>query len=98
MQKKTRGSDASEFCLVLTPSGSAARRASDAVLKRFAILADETRRKLAAHVAELVQSSVEHGGRRPITVTLALGSHAIRGEIADERDLVSFEMPLTAPA
>jgi anti-sigma regulatory factor (Ser/Thr protein kinase) len=69
---------------VLTPTHGAARRASDAIRERFRILAEETRRDLAAVVGELVQSSVDHGPGRPITVTVMLGADAIHGEVSDQ--------------
>jgi hypothetical protein len=86
--------DASEFCLVLTPTWGAAARASEAIRERFATLAAETRSHLAAVVADLVQTLVDQGFGRPITVTVALGADAIRGEVADHHDLVPFEIRL----
>jgi hypothetical protein len=83
MELKTSAAGGGEFCLVLTPSLEAAGRASEAIRQRFTILAAETRSNLAAVVAELVQNSVDHRPGRPITVTVALGADAIRGEVAD---------------
>jgi anti-sigma regulatory factor (Ser/Thr protein kinase) len=92
METKTRAADANEFCLVLTPTSDASVRASAAVMERFAMLAEGTRRDLAAVVAELVQSSVDHGPGRPITVTVALSNDAIHGEVSDHGN------PTVAPA
>ena len=39
---------------------------------------------LTAVVTELVNNAVAHGPRRPITVALAVGDDAIRGEVADQ--------------
>jgi anti-sigma regulatory factor (Ser/Thr protein kinase) len=75
--------DASEFCLVLTPTWGAAARAGEWIRERFAALAAETRRDLAAVIAELVQNAVDHRPGRPIVVTVALGDDAIHGEVAD---------------
>jgi hypothetical protein len=95
MVTKTQAPDANEFCLVLTPTLSAPVRAREATRQRFGMLADETRRELAAIVGELVESSVERRPRKPITVTVVLGADSIRGEVADQSDLVPFEIPLT---
>jgi hypothetical protein len=91
METKTRAGDANEFCLVLTPTSGASVRASAAVMERFTMLAEGTRRDLATVVAELVQSSVDHGPGRPITVTVALGDDAIHGEVSDQGN------PIVAP-
>lgn len=95
MKTKTRPPDTTEFCLALTPAPGAAARASDAVLRRFTALAEETRRELAAVVTELVESSVERGPGRPITVAVLLGADAIRGEVADHEGFVPFEIAVT---
>jgi anti-sigma regulatory factor (Ser/Thr protein kinase) len=92
METKTRAADANEFCLVLTPTSGASVRASAAVMERFTMLAEGTRGDLATVVAELVQSSVDHGPGRPITVTVALGDDAIHGEVSDQGN------PIVAPA
>jgi Histidine kinase-like ATPase domain len=89
---ETRAADANEFCLVLTPTSGAPDRASAAVMERFTMLGEETRKDLAAVVAELVQSSVDHGPGRPITVTVALGDDTIHGEVSDQGN------PTVAPA
>ena len=83
METKTRAADANEFCLVLTATLDAALRASEAVRERFRSLPQETRRDLAAVVAELVQSSVERRPGGPITVTVVVGSDEIHGEVSD---------------
>ncbi len=98
MKTKTQAPDANEFCLVLTPNAGAAFRASEAIRQRFALLADEIRRDLAALVGELVEDSVERRPRKPITVTIVLGDGAIRGEVSDPDSLVPFEIPLARPA
>jgi hypothetical protein len=98
MKTKTQAPDANEFCLVLTPTAGAPFRASEAIRQRFAALADEIRRDLAALVGELVADSVERRPRKPITVTVVLGDGAIRGEVSDQGELVPFEIPLARPA
>jgi hypothetical protein len=96
MGPKTRANDA-EFCLVLTPTRWAPMRASEAIREHFGMLAEETRKHLAAVVAELVQSSVDRRPRTPITVTVALGLNSIHGEVSDHLgDLVPFVIPLAA--
>ncbi len=95
MERETRATELTDFCLVLTPTVGAADRASEAIWKRFAFLADEIRREVAAVVAELVQSSVERRPRKPITVSIALEADSIHGEVSDG-DLVPFQIPLPA--
>lgn len=90
MKPKTRAAGPTDFCLVLTPNAGAAGRASQAILKRFELLAEEIRRDLAAVVAELVHHSVERGARRPITVTIAMDAGAIHGEVSDRGNPVAF--------
>jgi hypothetical protein len=90
----TRDADLTDFCLVLTPTLGAAERASEAIRKRFAFLAEETRDEIAARVAQLVQSSVDGRPRKPITVSIALDTDAIRGEVSDHGDLFEFEVSL----
>lgn len=94
METETRAAELTDFCLVLTPTLTAAERASEAIWKRFTFLAEEIRREVAAVVAELVQSSVERRPRRPITVAIALDADAIHGEVSDHGDLVPFRIPL----
>jgi hypothetical protein len=94
MEIETRAPELTDFCLVLTPTLTAAARASEAVRKRFTFLAEETRLQVAGVVAELVESSVERRPRKPITVAISLDSDAIRGEVSDQGDLVPFEIPL----
>jgi anti-sigma regulatory factor (Ser/Thr protein kinase) len=89
--------DAGEFCLVLTPTTSAPARASDAILHRFGILAEEIRRDLAAVVAELVGNAVERGPGRPITVVIGLGPDAIRGEVSDQGGSPVAAAPVSSP-
>jgi hypothetical protein len=86
--------DANEFCIVLTPGQSAPASASEAIRRHFGALAEEIRSNLAALVGELVERSVERRPRSPITVMAVLGTDAIRGEVSDPGDLVSFEVPL----
>ena len=90
----TRDADLTDFCLVLTPTTGAAERVSEAVRKRFAFLAEETRDELVARVAELVQKSVDGRPRKPITVSIALETDLIHGEVSDG-DLFPFQIPLT---
>jgi hypothetical protein len=94
MKPKTQARDANEFCLVLTPTMSAPGRASEAIRRHFGALAEEIRSNLAALIGELVEKSVERRPRRPITVLVLLEADAIRGEVSDPIDLVSFEIPL----
>jgi hypothetical protein len=94
MEPEKKAMDAGEFCLVLTPTWGAAARASEAIRERFTALAAETRGHLAAVVAELVQGFVDQRPGGPITVTVAVGADAIRGEVADHNDLVPFEIRL----
>jgi hypothetical protein len=94
MEPKTQARDANEFCLVLTPGVSAPVRASEAIRQHFGALAEEIRSNLAALISELVEKSVERRPRRPITVMVLLEADAIRGEVSDPIDLVSFEIPL----
>jgi anti-sigma regulatory factor (Ser/Thr protein kinase) len=95
MKLKTRTSpDASEFCLVLTPTAAAASRASGAVKARLTLLEEATRRDLAAVVGELVQNAVERRPGTPITVSVAVVADTVRGEVADQGGIASFEIPL----
>jgi hypothetical protein len=96
MEMKTGAAELTDFCLVLTPSLTAAGRASEAIRKRFTFLAEETSREVAAVVAELVQRSVERRPRKPITVTIALDPDAIRGEVSDHGGIVPFQIPVPA--
>jgi hypothetical protein len=96
MEPKTQASDANEFCLVLTPTIGAPFRASEAIRQHFGALADEIRSHLAAVVGELVENSVERRPRKPITVMVALGADAIRGEVSDQGEVSGqFEIPLS---
>jgi len=61
---------------------------------RFRSLPEETRRDLAAVVAEQVTNSVARDRAGPITVAVAVGADAIHGEVSDQGDLVPFELPL----
>jgi hypothetical protein len=94
METKTQVPDPNEFCLVLTPGLSAPGRASEAIRQHFGGLAEEIRSNLGALVGELVERSVERRPRSPITVMAVLYADAIRGEVSDPVDLVSFEVPL----
>jgi hypothetical protein len=94
MGAKTRAAQTKDFCLVLSPDRSAHLRASEALRERFRLLAEETRRKLVAVVAELVDDAVARRCGWPIRVTVVLGRDSIRGEVADQADLVAFEIPL----
>jgi hypothetical protein len=97
MEMETRAGDLTDFCLVLTPTLSAADRASEAIIKRFTFLPEGMAREVANLVADLVESSVERRARGPITVVIALEQDAIRGEVSDRSEIVPFELPL-APA
>ncbi|HEY6638577.1 MAG TPA: hypothetical protein VIZ61_12910 [Solirubrobacterales bacterium] len=94
METKTQLPDPNEFCLVLTPGLSAPVRASEAIRQHFGALAEEIRGNLAALIGELVEKSVERRPRRPITVMVVLEADAIRGEVSDPIELVSFQIPL----
>jgi hypothetical protein len=98
MEIETRAPELTDFCLVLTPTLTAAARASEAVRKRFTFLPEETRREVASVVAELVETSVERRPRKPITVVISLDSDAIRGEVYDQGDIARFEIPLAPPS
>jgi hypothetical protein len=89
-----RAADANEFCLVLSPDFRAGAQARHAVQRRFPVLGDETRTRLGAVVADLVETSVERRPGRPITVTIAVGAESIRGEVADQGGFTEFEIPL----
>ena len=91
-------SELTDFCLVLTPTLTAAERASNSIQSRFVFLAEETRTQLATQVAELVGGSVERRAGGPITVVIALEPDAIHGEVSDRKDLFPFEMPLARAA
>jgi signal transduction histidine kinase len=84
MDSNKTAADAPELCLVLSPNRGAGFRAREAVRQRFRILAEATRRDLVAVVTELVNNAVEHGPRKPITVTVVIGVDSIRGEVADQ--------------
>jgi anti-sigma regulatory factor (Ser/Thr protein kinase) len=88
MEMKTTAVGGSEFCLVLTPTWSAAIRAREAILRGLGILSEQTRRDLATVVFELVQNSVDHGPRRPIIVTVVVGGNSIRGEVSGHAPVV----------
>jgi len=94
MDPKTRAADTNDFCLVLTPELVASAYAARAIREHFRALAEETRRKLVGVVSELVERSVEQRPDTPITVTAALGSDSIRGEVADHAGFSTFEIPL----
>jgi hypothetical protein len=97
MEMTTSAADLTDFCLVLTPTLTAAGRAADAVRKRFEFLDQGIRKDLASRVADLVGSSVERRSGGPITVIIALERSAIHGEVSDRTELVPFQIPL-APA
>lgn len=71
-----------EYCLVLTPTSTAALRASEAVRTRFQDLQAEARRDLADVVHSLVHNTVLHGPTKAITVTIAASDYLIRGEVS----------------
>jgi anti-sigma regulatory factor (Ser/Thr protein kinase) len=74
-----------EFRLVLSPDTEAGWRARQALRQRFAdSLSARTLIDLIAVVTELVNNAVAHGPRQPISVALAVGEEAIRGEVTDE--------------
>lgn len=93
MRDKSRA-ETNEFCLVLTPDLSAPERASRAIGEHFGTLAEETRRELAAVVADLVDRSLEHRPLTPITVTAVRGHDSVRGEVGHNGDLAAFEIGL----
>jgi anti-sigma regulatory factor (Ser/Thr protein kinase) len=74
-----------EFHLVLSPDREAGWRVRQALRDRFSeSLAPMVLIDLTSVVTELVNNAVTHGPGRPITVTLAIGSETIRGEVADQ--------------
>lgn len=85
MESKKRASHSDEFRLVLSSNRRAGSRARQAVRQRFSeALPSATLRDLIMVVNELVNNSVEHGPRKPITVTLVMSGESIRGEVADQ--------------
>jgi hypothetical protein len=95
MRDKTRVAETNEFCLVLTPDLGAPGQASDAIREHFRNLAEETRRKLAVVVADLVDRAVEQRPVTPITVTAVRGEGSVRGEVGEQGNHAAFEIPLT---
>ena len=93
MRDKT-AAETNEFCLVLTPDLGAPAYAGRAIQEHFRTLAEETLRKLAALVADLVHRAVEARPPTPITVTAVLGPSSVRGEVGEQGNLASFEIPL----
>jgi hypothetical protein len=71
-----------EYCLVLTPTSTAALRASEAVRRHFEDLQGDTRRDLSDVVHALVHNTVMHGPKKAITVTIAVSDYLIRGEVS----------------
>ena len=94
MRDKKTVAETNEFCLVLTPDLGAPGQASDAIREHFRTLAEETRRKLAAVVADLVDRAVEERPVTPITVTAVRGPGSVRGEVGEQGHLAAFEIPL----
>ena len=94
MRDKTSAAETNEFCLVLTPGLGAPGQASHAIREHFRTLAEETRRKLAAVVADLVDRAVEQRPPTPITVTAVRGPGSVRGEVGEQGNLAPFEIPL----
>jgi anti-sigma regulatory factor (Ser/Thr protein kinase) len=85
MESKKRASRSDEFRLVLSPNRRAGSRVRQAVRQRFSeTLPSAALRDLIAVVTELVNNSVEHGPRKPITVTLVVTGDSIRGEVEDQ--------------
>jgi hypothetical protein len=95
MREKTRAAETNEFCLVLTPDLGAPAHASKAIREHFRTVAEETLRKLASLVADLVDRSVAHRPLTPITVTAVRGEHSIRGEVGHNGDRAAFEIALS---
>ena len=71
-----------EYCLVLTPTKTAALRASEASWRHFESLEDEPRRNLATVIRALVEHSVDQGPEKAITVNVSVSEHSIRGEVS----------------
>jgi hypothetical protein len=94
MRDKTTTAETNEFCLVLTPDLGAPGYASSAIREYFQTVAEETRRKLAAVVADLVDRAVEQRPMTPITVTAVRGEGSVRGEVGDQGNQAEFEIPL----
>jgi anti-sigma regulatory factor (Ser/Thr protein kinase) len=83
--KSTPPRQPGEFRLVLSPNPGASRRAREAIRERFTpSLAQPVLEDLLSVVSELVNNAVEHGPKRPITVTLVTGEESIRGEVSDQ--------------
>jgi hypothetical protein len=70
-----------EYCLVLTPTSTAALRASEATWRHFESLDDEPRRNLATVIRSLVEHSVDQGPEKAITVNVSVSADSIRGEV-----------------
>jgi hypothetical protein len=71
-----------EYCLVLTPTSTAALRASEATWRHFESLDDEPRRNLATVIRALVEHSVDQGPEKAITVNVSVSDYSIRGEVS----------------
>ena len=83
--KCTQPSQPREFRLVLSPDRGASGRAREAVRERFtSSLAKPVLEDLLLVLSELVNNAVEHGPKRPITVTLVRRDESIRGEVSDQ--------------
>ena len=85
MTERRRGSAGPEFRLVLSPNRQAGSRAREAIRQRFSeTLSERALNDLVTVVTELVNNAVKHGPGKPVTVTLAVGAEAIRGEVEDQ--------------
>lgn len=85
MESKKRAPRSDEFRLVLSPNRRAGSRARQAVRQHFSkTLPSATLMDLIAVVTELVNNAVEHGPRKPITLTLVVSGDSIHGEVADQ--------------
>ena len=94
MRDKKTVAETNQFCLVLTPHLGASGQASHAIREHYRTLAEETLRKLAAVVADLVDRAVEARPVTPITVTAVRGPGSVRGEVGEQGNLTTFEIPL----
>jgi hypothetical protein len=101
---ETKIAELTDFCLLVVPTGSAARQASETVRDRFTFLPDGIRGDLAAAVAERVQNLSDHPLHHFIAVTIAVEPDAIHGSVTqrDEpgegSDESRFVIPLATPA
>jgi hypothetical protein len=83
---ETVNGELTDFCLVLLPNDEAVGHGCEAVRRRFAFLAEETRTELVSTVAGRVEEAVARGTGRPIVVAISIESDAIHGTVSDEEE------------